>query len=99
MSDLQCPATFLVVGPARACPAEDPAEPVAAVHAAPGREVPGCAPLEDGPLWSVLADLADLYRGCRVVVLAARVEPPLTTADAAVLVRIDADGASLARLP
>lgn len=124
MSDLQCPATFVVVGPGRPAPGEDPAEPVAAVYVAPGRRCevrPGQARVSTGragvgddarvaapdvseasdlgadPLWSVLEDLADLHRGCRVVVLPDRVEPPLAMADDVLIVRIDADGATVTR--
>lgn len=105
MSDLQCPATFHVFGPAAVPEARVHAAPVAAVHAAPGRDaahVAGSAepdpwPRGDRSLWEVLTELADLYRGRHVLVLPAHVEAPLESADDVVIVRLDADGRAVSR--
>lgn len=111
MSDLQCPATFLVAGPA-AWP--DPGAlqeaGVAAVYAAPARAEPAAAlaarlsatatPIEGGPgrpLLAVLDELADLHRGSTCLVLAGALEPPLRADDEVVRVRIDADGRAVER--
>lgn len=107
MSDLQCPATFHVAGPQ--APVHGPASwsevPVAAVFVGAGRPSTQVS-AHDGPaeelpagrvLWDVLEELADEYRGRHVLVLPAEVSAPLTGPQDAVVVRIDADGASVGR--
>lgn len=107
MSDLQCPATFHVAGPQ--VPVHGPASwtevPVAAAFVGAGRHSAQVS-AQDGPteqipaaraLWDVLEELADEYRGRHVLVLPAEVSAPLTGPQDAVVVRIDADGASVGR--
>lgn len=104
MSDLQCPATFHVVGPAASPDREllDGA-PVAAVYAGSGRRPPWddvdgqTRPLPAGPLSTALDDLSDLHRGCHVLVLPGEVEAPLRDETDVVRVRIDADGRTIDR--
>lgn len=105
MSDLQCPATFHVLGPGASRPVADrllDGAGVAAVHAGVGVHGAGVhagdgesthEPLDETrPLWDVLDELSDLYRGCHVLILPSTATPPLTSTDDAVTVRIDADG-------
>lgn len=108
MSDLQCPATFHVFGPAALPENLDLVHgaPIAAVHAAPGRDLTDVAagpaepdpwPRGDRPLWEVLEDLADLHRGRHVLVLAGRVEAPLESPGDVLVARLDADGRTVSR--
>lgn len=100
MSDLQCPATFHVLGPDASRSVADrllDGAGLAAVHAGAGVHAGDGEsthePLDETrPLWDVLGELSDLYRGCHVLILPSRVTPPLTSTDDAVTVRIDADG-------
>lgn len=105
MSDLQCPATFHVVGPGVTPERHDLVHgaPIAAVHAAVERRPEGAnvevAELdEDRPLDVVLVELSDLYRGLHVLVLPGVVSPPVHDPSDELVVRIDADGRSIERV-
>ncbi|MDO5628938.1 MAG: hypothetical protein Q4G43_11515 [Mobilicoccus sp.] len=97
MSDLQCPATFHLLGPGVAPPARDVVHgaPVAAVYAAPGRGGEDAEPLDSSDLIACLDDLADLHRGEHVLILAGEVAWPLRDSTDEAVVRIDADGWSV----
>lgn len=106
MSDLQCPARFVVAGPEADC-AQIEAAGVSGVFASPGRGHDaralatrvGCevGPIEEATLTAAMEALSDLYRGQLVAVLPGDVSYPLRSATDLVYAAIDADGWAIKR--
>lgn len=101
MSDLQCPARFLVVGPEADLDQID-ATSLCGVYAMSARAHDartlatrvGCevGPIEQANLAAEMEALSDLHRGYMVAVLPADVAYPLRSATDLVNAAIDADG-------
>lgn len=106
MSDLQCPARFLVAGPEADCEQID-AACLSGVFAAPERAEDaralaaraGCevGHIEEATLTAAMEALSDLYRGQLVAVLPGEVAYPLRSETDLVHAAIDADGWAIER--